>query len=96
MAWTALYALHPQIPGPRTNGDAVVAGLHAAADDGYSGGRLHVNSVGVGALIWSNHLHAANRHIVAPIDHKVTKLAVDRRQAFNDDVVGPIEYYRLH
>lgn len=50
-----------------------------------------MNPVRVGALVWSICLHIFYNNVVTAVDHKVSHLAVDRRQPAYRNVISPVK-----
>jgi hypothetical protein len=96
MSRATLNAAHQHVPSAWTNWYAVISRLKCAASDWNSGRCLHVNAISVGALVWCNCPYISDHNFLATVDNKVSWLTVDRRQAANQDVICPVECYRLH
>lgn len=71
MSRATLCLLDPQIQGPWPDGYTVVARFDDAIGDGDSSRGLDMNSISVGAEIWSHDLHITHLHILAAIDHQM-------------------------
>lgn len=76
MAGAASDAFDPEVGAAGTNGDAVVAGGDVGIHDGNFGGRLDVNSVGVGAVFRRRDLHSLKLGVAGALNLNVEHLAV--------------------
>lgn len=87
MARAAGDALDPEAGSAGADGDAVVAGPDVGANDVDVGRHLDVDAVGVGAASGRLDVDVLQLDVFALKDHDVEKLAVDRRQAIDGDVL---------
>lgn len=76
MAGPARDVSDQQVRGARADGDAVVAGGDPRVDDRDFRRLLHVDSVGVGAVLWRRYIHVREVHIPASIDGDMELLTV--------------------
>jgi len=69
--------LDPNVPSARANGNAIIAGLDNATEDGDAGCALKVDPVGVRASTWSSQCQVLQRYVVAADYAYVHLLAVE-------------------